>query len=175
MPCFASLPPSSLGGGLAAIPPAATVVGALAAVATYASVQRRERHRRREQGDLVARDLAAGYVNCATYTITDAVAIEEHEDEGLSYYLLLDDGRTLYLSGQYLHEPADEGGFPWAAFEVVRVPIGGWVLRMARHGPALTPSHARAPFSDAEHASGAVPADGTIALRDFEALKAPGG
>jgi hypothetical protein len=49
------------------------------------------------------------------------------------------------------------------------------VLRMVRHGPASTPSHARAPFSHAEYASGAVPADGTIALRDFEALKAPAG
>lgn len=160
---------------LAAIPPVAAAVGALAAVATYASVQRRERRRRREQSDLVARELAAGYVNCTTYTITDAVAVEEHEDEGLSYYLLLDDGRTLFLSGQYLYEPAEEDGFPWAAFEVVRVPIGGWVLRMVRHGPTLTPSHTRAPFSDAEYASRAVPPDGTIALRDFEALKAPGG
>jgi uncharacterized membrane protein len=159
----------------AAILPAATAAGALAAAATYASVQRRERRRLREQGALVARELAAGYVNCTTYTITDAVAVEEHEDEGLSYYVLLDDGRTLFLSGQYLYEPADEDGFPWAAFEVVRVPIGGWVLRMVRHGPALTPSHARAPFSDAEYASGAVPRDGTIALRDFQALKTPGG
>ena len=160
---------------LAAIPPAATAVGALAAVTTYASIQRRERRRLREQGDLVARELAAGHVNCTTFTITDAVAVEEGEDEGLSYYLLLDDRRTLFLSGQYLYEPAAEDGFPWAVFEVVRVPVGGWVLRMVRHGPALTPSHARAPFSHAEYASGAVPPDGTIALRDFEALKAPGG
>lgn len=160
---------------LAAIPLAATAVGALAAVATYARIQRRERRRLREEGDRVARELAAGYVNCTTYTITDAVAVEEHEDEGLSYYLLLDDGRTLFLSGQYLYAPADEDGFPWAVFEVVRVPIGGWVLRMVRHGPTLTPSHRRAPFSDAEYASGAVPPDGTIAPRDFEGLKASGG
>ena len=159
----------------AVIPPAATAVGLLGAVATYASVQRRERRRLREQRDRVARELAAGYVNCTTYTITDAVAVEEREDEGLSYYLLLDDGRTLFLSGQYLYEPADEDGFPWAAFEVVRVPIGGWVLRIVRHGPTLTPSHTRAPFSDAGYGSGAAPLDGTIALRDFEALKAPGG
>ena len=134
---------------LPAIPPAATAVGALAAVATYASIQRRERRRLREQRDRVAREPAAGSVNCTAYTITDAVAVEEHEDEGLSYYLLLDDGRTLFLSGQYLYAPADEDGFPWAVFEVVRVPIGGWVLRMVRHGPTLTPSHTRAPFSDA--------------------------
>jgi hypothetical protein len=150
---------------LTAIPSAATAVGALAAGATYASVQRRERRRLREQGDLAARELAAGYVNGTTYTITDAVAVEEHEDEG----------RTIFLSGQYLYKPADEHGFPWAAFEVVRVPIGGWVLRIVRHGPTLTPSHTRAPFSDAAYASGAVPSDGTIALRDFQALKAAGG
>ncbi len=91
-------------------------VAALAAAATYASVQRRERRRLREHGALIARELAAGYVDCTTYAITDAVAVEEHEDEGPSYYLLLDDGRTLFLSGQYLYEPADEDGFPWAAY-----------------------------------------------------------
>jgi hypothetical protein len=106
----------------AAIPPAATAAGALAAAATYARIQRRERRRLREQGARGARELAAGYVDCTTYTITDAVAVEQHEDEGLSYYLLLDDGRTLFLSGQYLDEPADDEDFPWAAFEVVRAP-----------------------------------------------------
>ncbi|HEV8357684.1 MAG TPA: hypothetical protein VGQ17_13105 [Gemmatimonadales bacterium] len=46
-----------------------------------------------------------------TYVVQDAVAVEEAEDEGLSFYLLLDDGRTLFLSGQYLYDPAAQG-FP---------------------------------------------------------------
>lgn len=83
--------------------------------------------------------------------------------------------RTLFLSGHYLYKPADEDGFPWATCEVVRVPVGGWVLRLVRHGPSVTPSHTRPPFSDAQPDAGTVPVDGTISLRDFEALKAPDG
>ncbi len=154
----------------AAILPIATAAGGLAAAGVYVSIQRREQRRRQELNDLISRELVRGYVNCTTFTITDAVAVEEQEDEGVSYHLLLDDGRTLFLSGQYLYRPA-EAGFPWAVFEVVRVPVGGWVLRLVPHGPSLTPSHTRRPFSDAERDSGAVPADGTISQRDFEALK----
>lgn len=154
----------------AAILPIATGAGVLAAAGVYVSVQRRARRRLQELDDLVSQELARGYVNCTTFTITDAVAVEEQEDEGVSYHLLLDDGRALFLSGQYLYRPV-EAGFPWAVFEVVRVPVGGWVLRLVSHGPSLTPSHTRRPFSDAERDSGAVPADGTISQRDFEALK----
>lgn len=103
-------------------------------------------------------------------TIKDAIAVDEREDEGLSYYLLLDDERTLFLSGQYLYEPA-ERGFPWASFEIVQVPREGGVLRVVQRGPALVPSRTRGPFSDREYKSGTVPEDHTIEARDFNALK----
>ena len=111
------------------LPYAAVVRGAVAAatlvsLALYMWIQRRERIKLQRQIDLVAREGGAECVKSAIYAIRDAVAVEEFEDEGLSYFLLLDDGRTLFLSGQYLYGPAEKG-FPWASFEVVRVAHGG--------------------------------------------------
>ena len=108
------------------------------------------------------------------YRVKDAIAVDEQEDEGLSYYLLLDDGRTLFLSGQYLYEPADNG-FPWESFELVRVASGSWVLRVVPLGPPLVPSWTRGPFSAREYKAGLVPVDGAIESRDFNALKAEAG
>jgi hypothetical protein len=108
------------------------------------------------------------------YTITDAIAVEEGEDEGVHYYLRLDDGRTLFLSGQYLYDPVEQG-FPWQSFELVESPRNEWVLGVVPLGPSVAPSLTRPPFSDQEFGSDAVPADRTIGTWDFEALKASAG
>ncbi|HSL20144.1 MAG TPA: hypothetical protein VK886_01320 [Vicinamibacterales bacterium] len=150
----------------------AIAAGMIAAVAWYVGIQRKAR---REYARLAAgaeQEAAAGVVQSTIYTITDAVAVAEAEDEGLSYYLLLDDGRTLFLSGQYLYDPTDNG-FPWESFEIVHVASGSWVLRVVPRGRPIAPSWTRGPFSDAECARGGVPDDGTIQTRDFEALKGP--
>jgi hypothetical protein len=144
---------------------------ALASAASYGWIQHKERKRLTEGAAFVAREAAAGFVRSTIYRITDAVAVEEEEDEGPSYYLLLDDGRTLFMSGQYLYEPA-ENGFPWESFEVVQVASGKWVLRIVPLGPAIVPSRTRGPFSGAELSSRTMPADGAIQTQDFEALKA---
>lgn len=131
---------------VAAVLPAAVAVGMIAFLASYGRVQRRERRALRQAAERVAREVAAGYVKSTTYTVNDAVAVEEGEDEG----------------------------FPWASFEIVQAPVEGWVLRVAQRGPALAPSRTRRPFSDKEYRSGAVPEDGTIERRDFNALKTEG-
>jgi hypothetical protein len=51
-----------------------------------------------------AADLAAGVATLTTYEATDALRVEEFEDEGSQYYLKLADGRVLFLAGQYLYE-----------------------------------------------------------------------
>lgn len=155
-----------------AVVPAAVGTAALASIAAYVWIQRKARRGLSRQRAVTARAAAAGSVQSTVYTIRDAVAVEEQEDEGLSYYLLLDDGSTLFLSGQYLYESADNG-FPWECFEVVRVVPDGWVLHIVPLGPPLAPSWTRGPFSERECRSGAVPADGAIDRRDFNALKAP--
>lgn len=158
---------------LPATVPAAIAVGFGGFLAWYVYVQRRHRRSHRRSAAGMAREAAAGHVKSTTYTIRDAVAVEESEDEGLSFYLLLDDGRTLFLSGQYLYEPV-EAGFPWTSFELVRAPVAGYVMRMVSHGPSLRPSRTRAPFTGAEYRSRVVPDDGDIATRDFDALKRAG-
>jgi hypothetical protein len=107
-----------------AILPLAIAAGLSVFLAWVVYVQRRERqsHGRMQSGR--THEAAAGHVRSTTYTIRDAVAVEEQEDEGLSFYLLPDDGRTLFLSGQYLYEPV-EGGFPWTSFELVQAPVAG--------------------------------------------------
>jgi hypothetical protein len=151
----------------------AVAMATMAFLGSYVWIQRRERNKWRRETDLVAVEANAGHVQSTIYMIRDAVAVEEHEDEGLSYFLLLDDGRALFLSGQYLYDPAAKG-FPWESFEIVRVASGSWVLHVVRLGVPLTPSSTRRPFSDDEYRSGTVPADGTIESRDFNALRMRG-
>ncbi|HLG59143.1 MAG TPA: hypothetical protein VI485_27620 [Vicinamibacterales bacterium] len=148
----------------------ALATATLASVAWYVWVQQRERKKVRRETDLVKRETDAGYVHSTIYAIKDAVAVEEFEDEGVSFFLLLDDGATLFLSGQYLYDPVEKG-FPWESFEIVRVAFKGWVLRVVPLGARVTPSRTRGPFSDHELESGDLPADGTIEQRDFDAIK----
>src|SRR5688572_23512136 len=82
---------------IAAVLPAAAVVGVVASLASYGHVQRRHQLALRQMAVEATREVAAGHVRSTTYTITDAIAVDEFEDEGLNYYLLLDDGRTLFL------------------------------------------------------------------------------
>jgi hypothetical protein len=163
-----SLPAPWIGFAVAAR--AALAAAILASVAWYVWVQYRARRALSADVAGTAREVAAGFVRSTVYRITDAVAVEEAEDEGLSYYLLLDEGRTLFLSGQYLYEP-EGAGFPWESFEVVRVASGTWVLRVVPLGPPLTPSYTRPPFTDEELSPGGIPDDGAIDRRDFAALK----
>jgi hypothetical protein len=111
-----------------------------------------------------------GEVTVTRYEALDAIAVEEFEDEGLHYYLLLDDGRTLFLSGQYLYTPV-ERGFPWRIFEIVRIPSKDWVLAVVSRGNPLPPSHTRRPFTEEEMRDDAAPVDGTVSSLDWASLK----
>ena len=113
---------------------------------------------------------AEGEVTVTRYEALDAIGVEEVEDEGLHYYLLLDDGRTLFLSGQYLYAPA-ERGFPWRVFEIVRIPSEDWVLAVVSRGDPLPPSHTRRPFTEDEMRRDSAPVDGTVASLDWASLK----
>jgi hypothetical protein len=107
-------------------------------------------------------DLQEGTARVTRFDATDAVAVEESEDEGLSYFVALDDGRVLFLSGQYLYEPVERGAFPARRFEVVRTALAGTVLSVTSLGPALAPGFTRSPFTDAEFRSANLPEDGAI-------------
>ncbi|MEQ1893977.1 MAG: hypothetical protein ABL998_15660 [Planctomycetota bacterium] len=129
---------------------------------------------------LHAEDLAAGHAVCTTFEITDALRVEEFEDEGSQYYLALTDGRVLFVSGQWLYEyedGEDEDGkptparFPCRRFTLERAAKSGLFLDLIPQGPAFPPSDTLPPFKDADHTAGTVPDDGDVLTVDFDSLR----
>ena len=141
------------------------------ASAWYALVQYRARQALARRVAAQAAERGAGHVIATTYDVRDAIRVEQSEDEGLSFYLLLDDGRTLFLSGQYLDDAAEQG-FPWVRFETVRAPIRGWIIAVHPLGASLPGGRARAPFTEKELT--ALPKDGALLSIDFTASATPG-
>ena len=56
--------------------------------------------------------LEEGFLVTEDYDVSEAIEVEESEDEGLHFLLDVGEGRTLFLSGQYLYEPVTAGRFP---------------------------------------------------------------
>jgi hypothetical protein len=69
-----------------------------------------------------------GEVEEWTVRVSDAIEVEESGDEGSTYFLGLDDGRVLFLTGQYLYEDEEAGRFPNRQLVLVRLPSSGAVL-----------------------------------------------
>ena len=77
--------------------------------------------------------------------------MEEFEDEGLHYFVELDDGSVLYLTGQMLWDygPMSEGDeddefphyrqFPCTEFEVLRHAREGYIVELVCRGKVLEP------------------------------------
>jgi len=88
---------------------------------------------------------AGGLLVSADYRATRAFEVEELEDEGLHYFLELDDGRVLSLTGQYLYdyEPDPEiprpRRFPCDDFTVRRHRDHGYVVDLVCRGRVLEP------------------------------------
>jgi membrane protein implicated in regulation of membrane protease activity len=169
-------------GVLLIVSPASWQVGARSllpvpvALAVAWVVFRRLRRGERDSGWLerIERDLAGGQASVTRARVTDAVNVEELEDEGSSYYLRLDDGRVLFLSGQYLYDVEEEGRFPSAVVSVVRAPATRIVFDVTCEGAPIQPSSRRPPFTDAEYEGGRVPEDGAVLNVDFATLRASG-
>ena len=131
-----------------------------AGIVAYLYVARLERQP--PKGPALWDDVQAGTVQVTRYDVTDALAVEEFEDEGLSYYLELTDGRVVFLMGQYLYEPVEQAQFPARRLEIVRTAVTGTVLRVTALGPHLPPTGTRRPFQTADFENDRVPEDGTI-------------
>ena len=97
--------------------------------------------------------------------------MEEFEDEGISFFVQLEDMRVLFLSGQYLYEVDEHKQFPSTAFTVERTVNSGLVLDFRCDGAYFPPSYRRDPFTESEHKQGIVPTDGEIVDIQFEALR----
>lgn len=91
-------------------------------------------------------DLRAGVVAVERLAVTEAIEVEEREDEGPGYILRTADGRALVFAGQDI-ERYRRKGFPWRAFDVVSAPRSGVFLDLVAQGATLPASSRRPPFS----------------------------
>lgn len=138
-------------------------------------------HMRRQSHEEFIADLQTqGLLQREAFQATRAFAVAEFEDEGSHYFIELDDGRVLYLGGQYLYdfEPleADDGepeqlrSFPCTQFEVLRHRQAGYVVDIVCRGQVLEPELMAPPFGKREMRD--LPEDGELIVdRDYEALK----
>ena len=107
-------------------------------------------------------DLRRGEVEEWRVGIRDAIVVEEIVDETAPYYLELDDGRVLFLVGQYLR--GDEPGrlFPNRQLLITRLPLSGTILEVQCLGEAFAPSAQLPAFTALEHQERQVPVDGQL-------------
>jgi hypothetical protein len=91
---------------------------------------------------------------------------ESADEEGPHYFLELEDGTILHLSGGYLYEyePAASAPrhFPCTHFTVRRHAETGQVVDLLCGGIVIEPEIEAPPFSRRDRARGLVPADGAI-------------
>jgi hypothetical protein len=109
-----------------------------------------------------------------------AFEVEEFEDEGMHFFVELQDERVLFLSGQYLYdyEPINARNglkprrFPCSEFTVRRHKDKNYVADLICRGKVLEPESLAPPFTDQEWREDKVPSDGEIITRiSFDQLK----
>ena len=88
---------------------------------------------------------ARGLLDTREFRATRAFGVDEFEDEGLHYYVELDDKRVLFLSGQYLYdyEPDPKSdrprSFPCTEFAIRRHKREGYFVSIECRGRVLDP------------------------------------
>jgi hypothetical protein len=113
------------------------------------------------------RDLTTPEVEVLHCTATDAVKVEEVEDEGPGFFLQVEDSQLLYLQGQYLYELEEKRLFPSSIFEITRARYSGLVLGISCLGDPISP-RTRGPFTDDEY----IPAAGELLTARLNSLDA---
>jgi hypothetical protein len=91
-------------------------------------------------------DLKRGEVAVQRIVATDAIEVEEQEDEGPAFFILTGDGTTMLFAGQYL-DRLKRKGFPWTAFDIVEAPESKIFFDITSAGDRLRPSATRPPFT----------------------------
>jgi hypothetical protein len=122
-----------------------------------------------------------GLLVYAEFRARRAFEVEETEDEGLHFFVELEDGAVLYLNGQFLYEyvPDDEPEcrqerqFPCTEFTTVRHRDYGYVVDLVCRGDAFAPEILAPAFTRADYGQGTAPADGdVIRHRAYDEIKA---
>ena len=123
-----------------------------------------------------------GKLESRPFRATRCFQVEEFEDEGSHYFLELEDGSVLYLTGQYLYdyepveesddEPAAPRRFPCTSFTVRTNLHDGYTVDILCDGTALEPEVVAPPFTRADYRGGRVPDDRAIVTdRSYDELK----
>ncbi len=103
--------------------------------------------------------LSSGDLLSTEYAVSEAVEVEESEDEGKHFYLAIAPEKTLFLSGQYLYEPVERGVFPSTQIRVFTNRKVGLTYGVECIGEPLQPSRRRPAFSEEQFQRGSVPED----------------
>lgn len=122
----------------------------------------------------IREDLKNGVARVDTYSVLEAVEIDEQEDEGVGYFLKLEDSRVVFVQSQEVVS-WKRRGFPWTRFKVRTAPVSGRFLGIRKDGERLKPSMVRAPLSLDEYKLLNPKSKELFVFTDwdFEALKIP--
>jgi hypothetical protein len=131
--------------------------------------------------ELLRRLGAEGLLVASDFHARRAFGAREYDDEGPHYFVELDDGRVLYLNGQYLYdyEPVNDGPgeneirlFPCTDFTVYRHKIEGYVVGLVCRGTPLEPEFVAPPLTPRARRWIGHPEDGRVlAGRPYDQLK----
>jgi hypothetical protein len=120
-----------------------------------------------------------GLLESEEFSVKRAFEVEEYEDEGLHFFLELEDGRVLFLCGQYLYDYQEvsedpelnqKASFPCSRFEVRRHKTEHWVHSIICHGPYLKPEAKLPHYSKAYQKAFGFPSDGEISPISYDGL-----
>jgi hypothetical protein len=120
-----------------------------------------------------------GLLEFADFRAQRAFEVAELEDEGLHFFLELEDGAVLYLNGQYLYDyaPDDEPEssqkrlFPCTEFTIARHRLRGYPVDITCRGHVLAPECLAPPFSLDDYEESEAPQDGDVLRRSYDDIK----
>lgn len=123
---------------------------------------------------------SAGLLLHESFKARRAFQVEEFEDEGSHYFVELEDGRTLYLNGQYLYdfEPIEDDPefnqprkFPCTEFTVLRRKDAGYVVHLLCLGTVLQPECLAPHFEKADWQRGLSEDGDILAGKTYDEIK----
>ena len=150
----------------------------IAAMATF----NRVRPGKRYDSAIAASELEAqGLIIDQPFKATRSFQVDEFEDEGSHYFLELEGGKVLFLSGQYLYdyEPVMKGNevvrprvFPNSEFVIRRHKTKGFLVHLGYTGSVLEPEAVAPPFDADDFGTNRIPWDGQIITdKTFDQLR----
>jgi hypothetical protein len=152
------------------------VVAGCAAWRFWASADPALRDLGKSTEEIIAELEAKNLVRRDAFRACRAFQVEEMEDEGSNYFVELEDGHTLFISGQFLYEyeplePDEPRCFPCTEFEIVRRTDSGDVLYFICGGQAFEPEVLAPAFTIEDFQTGWTPENFEIIAKSYETLK----